>query len=230
MDFEFFIEHFPRLLDGVWITLQLITLSTVIGSALALPIALAKHAGGWASRGAAWSYSVYFRGTPLLVQTYLLYYGAGQFRDTLEAWGLWTILSSAYWCAIIAFSLNMAAYVSELLRGAMANVPSGEIEAARALGMSRAKLYRRIIIPKAVRMMLPAYSNEVILSLKATSIASIITVYDLMGQARAIFAATFQMEVYLYAALLYLVIVFAITQLLRLIEWRLTPHLRPQRG
>lgn len=226
MDWEFLLTHGPRLLEGVGVTLELIVISTIIGTFFAVPLAIAKHAGGWVSWVPAWGFSVFFRGTPLLAQTYLLYYGAGQFRAELESVGLWFFFSSAYWCAIIAFSLNMAAYVSEVLRGALANVPRGEIEAALACGMGRVTLYRRILLPKALRLMLPAYSNEVILSLKATSVASIITVFDLMGTARMIFGNTFRMEIYLYAAVLYLVLVFAITQALRLLERRLNPQLQ----
>ena len=152
-------------------------------------------------RAPVYGFIFYFRGTPLLVQLFLVYYGSGQFRPELEALGLWTFFREAYFCAVFTLTLNTAAYTAEILRGAIQAVPYGEIEAARAMGMSRSLLYRRIILPKAFRIALPAYSNEVVFLFQATSLVSIITLLDLTGVARVLVARTFAVyELYIAAA------------------------------
>jgi ABC-type arginine/histidine transport system permease subunit len=174
------------------------------------------------------AYTFYFRGTPLLVQLFLIYYGGSQFRETLEAWGLWDgLFREPYFCAVLTLTLNTAAYTAEILRGAIQAVPYGEVEAARAHGMSGAMLYRRIILPKAVRMALPAYTNEVVFLFQATSIVSIITLMDLTGVARAIIARSFHIfDTYFFIGLIYCGITYGIIYIFGRIEYRLMGHLR----
>jgi ABC-type arginine/histidine transport system permease subunit len=161
------------------------------------------------------------------VQIFLIYYGAGQFRDVLDGLGLWTYFRAPFFCAVLSLTLNTAAYTAELLRGAIQSVPYGEIEAARACGMSKALMYRRIILPIAVRIALPAYTNEVVFLLQATSLVSIITVMDITGVARVVTARGFAFyEVYLVAAVLYTILVFGMLFVFGKIEHSLSGHLR----
>lgn len=173
------------------------------------------------------AYVFIFRGTPLLVQIFLIYYGLGQFRPTLQSFGLWQFFREPYWCAILALSLNTASYGSEILRGALRSVPEREIEAARACGMSGLLLYRRIILPIALRQALPAYGNELILMVKATSLASIITMMDITGIAARLISSSYRpVEVFIAAGVIYLIINFLLTRVVSLLDWWLTPHLR----
>jgi ABC-type arginine/histidine transport system permease subunit len=166
------------------------------------------------------------RGTPLLVQLYLIYYGSGQIpgiQDTV----LWPFLRESWYCAILAFTLNTAAYQAEIFRGAILAVPHGEIEAARSVGMGPALLYRRIILPRAFRYALPAFGNEVILTLQASAIASIVTIEELTGSAERIISDTFAFyELYITIALVYLAITYLLVWLFRGLERRLNAHLR----
>jgi His/Glu/Gln/Arg/opine family amino acid ABC transporter permease subunit len=174
----------------------------------------------------AYSFIFYFRGTPLLIQIFLIYYGSGQFQELLSQIGLWTFFREAHFCAILSLTLNTAAYTAEILRGSIQAVPFGEIEAARAAGMSRGLQYRRIILPKAFRLAWPAYTNEVVFLLQATSLVSIITIMDITGVVRVIAARSFAFyELFITAALFYLGLVYGVLFLFRKIEFRLTRHL-----
>jgi polar amino acid transport system permease protein len=203
MNVDLLLASLPALAAGLWLSLQLVAISMVIGSALALPVALARVARAPWRRWPAAAFIGFFRGTPLLVQMFLIYYGSGQFHDALEAIGLWPVVSEAYWCAVIAFALNTAAYTAEILRGGIEAVPRGEVEAAQALGLKPAVIYGRVILPQAFRLALPAYGNEIIIMLKSSALVSTIALVDLMGAARALYSRTFTLEVYLYAAVLY---------------------------
>lgn len=213
MDFAFIWSILPRLLDGVVVTLTLLALSVVCGLTLAFPIALARLSANPLLWVPAYGYIFFFRGSPLLVQLFLIYYGLGQFEAVrLSIW--WPILREAYWCAAIACALNTAGYTAEILRGAIQAVPRGEIEAGRACGMSRLLIFRRIILPKAIRLALPAYQNEVIFLLKGTALVFTITVVDLMGAANLVRARTFRVyEPLLAAGAIYLAITFVLTRL-----------------
>jgi len=227
MNWEVMIDSLPRLLDGAFVTLQLVVLALAIGIALAVPLALARTSRQWWLSAPAFSYIFFFRGTPLLVQIFLVYYGVSQFEVVREG-VLWPILREPYWCAIIAFSLNTAGYTAEIFRGGIRGVPHGEIEAARAVGMSGGLLMRRIVLPRAFRIALPAYGNEVILMLKGSALASTITLLDLTGVARTIIARTYMpIELFAMAGVIYLIITFCIVRGVRYAEWRLSPHLRP---
>ena len=167
------------------------------------------------------------RGTPLLVQIFLIYYGIGQFEFVRESI-FWSILKNPLWCAVIALTLNTTAYGSEIIRGGLESVSWGEVEAARAVGMSGFLLFRRIVFPIAIRQALPAYGNEVILMVKATSLASTITIMEMTGVANAIMAENYRpLEAFMVAGSFYLLLNFIMTRLIQLIEWRLSGHLRP---
>jgi His/Glu/Gln/Arg/opine family amino acid ABC transporter permease subunit len=218
-------EHLPRLLDGLWISLGITGLSVLIGLVLALPIALMRLSSLKILKWPSYFFIFYFRGTPLLVQLFLVYYGSGQFRHELIELGLWSYFREAYFCAVFTLTLNTCAYTAEIIRGAIQSVPKGEIEAGRACGMSGSLLYRRIIFPSALRTAWPAYGNEVIFLMQASSLVSIITLMDLTGVARRIISETFAVyEVYLFVALLYLIITYVLAFLFKLIENRLQRH------
>lgn len=224
MDVGVVIEHFPRLMEGGWITVQITIISVVLGFVVAVPAAAMRLSGNPVVRLPVQGFMFYFRGTPLLVQLFLIYYGSGQLREPLEAVGLWAWFREAWFCAVLTLTLNTAAYTAEILRGAIQGVPRGEIEAGRAVGMSGVLLFRRIIMPKAFRIALPAYGNEVVFLLQATSLVSTITLLDLTGVARRVIAQTFAVyEVFIAAALMYLVMVYALVFLFRWMERRLHP-------
>ena len=227
MDFELIVQSLPKLFEGAILTVELTLLSLAIGLCFAVPLGImyiAKNPLIWAPVRA---YVFYFRGTPLLVQIFLIYYGSGQFRESLEAAGLWVFFREPYFCAVLSLTLNTAAYTAYILRGAVRNVPFGEVEAARACGMSGVLLYRRIILPKAFRLALPAYSNEVVFLLQSTSLVSIITLLDLTGIARIIVARSFAVyEIYITAGILYLIVTYGVLFAFRKVEHRLSGHQR----
>lgn len=213
-------KYFPRLLEGAWLTMELVLISGLIGIALAIPLALMRASKLPWIKALPFTYIYFFRGTPLLVQIFLVYYGASQFEVVRESF-LWPMLKQPYWCAIIAFSLNTAAYSAELFRSAIQAIPTGEIEAAEAMGMSKAIQIRRIIMPRAFGIALPAYGNEVILMLKGSALASTITLLDLTGMARTIIARTYTpLEMFLAAGVVYLAISALIIALFRFMEYR----------
>jgi octopine/nopaline transport system permease protein len=227
MDFGFMWETFLALLAGIPLTLNLAASSVALGAVVALALALMRMSGipplDWFAR----SYVFVFRGTPLLVQIFLIYYGLGQFRPTLQAWGLWTFFREPYWCALLALTLNTAAYASEIIRGGLQAVPYNQVEAARACGMSGFLLFRRIVFPIAVRQALPAYGNEIILMVKATSLASIVTMMEVTGIAHKLISQTFRaVEIFIVAGAIYLVLNFLVTRVIAALEYWLSPHLR----
>ena len=218
MTWETFIRWLPSFLDGAWLTLQLVGVSVIAGLILALPLGIARSSRHFPVRALPYAYIFFFRGTPLLVQLFLVYYGLAQF-EVVRKGPLWPYLRDPYWCAIITMTLHTAAYIAEIIRGAIQNVPPGEVEAARALGMSRSQTLRHIILPRATRIGLPAYSNEVILMLKASALASTITLLELTGMARKIAARTYlHEEMFLTAGLIYLIIAFMLMQGFKLLE------------
>ena len=226
MNWQLMWDSLPRMLGGLSLTLQLIVGSLALGALVAFGVALLRLSGNRVVETLAAAYVFVFRGTPLLVQIFLVYYGLGQFEFIRDSF-LWPFLREPYWCAILALTLNTGAYTSEVLRGAILSVPSGQVEAARACGMSRALAFRRIVLPVAIRQMLPAYGNEVILMVKATSLASTITLMEVTGIARRMIAQTFAVfELFIVAGAIYLVLNFIATRLIKFAEWRLTPYLR----
>lgn len=226
MDYEAIEEYAPRIVDGFVVTLELVSLSLLIGILIAVPMALLRLSPNRFLRGFAYGYIYFFRGTPLLAQVFLLYYGAGQFREFFESIHLWWFLKSAFNCAVLTFALNTAAYQAEILRGAIQGIPAGQWEAAKALGMGRNLTFIKIILPQAMLVALRPLGNEVILMIKASAIASIVTVYDLMGAAKLAFSNTFAFEFYLIVAIIYLFLVEAVRRLWDFMEKRMTRHVR----
>jgi His/Glu/Gln/Arg/opine family amino acid ABC transporter permease subunit len=227
MDVSIIEESIPRLLDGAVTTVELTAVSVAIGLCLAVPFALMRTHRNPLLWMPVYGFNFYFRGTPLLVQIFLVYYGSGQFQELLTQIGLWTFFREAWFCAVLTLTLNTAAYTSEILRGGIEAIPFGEIEAARACGMSGSLLYRRIILPKAFRLAWPAYTNEVVFLLQASSLVSIITLMDITGVARMVASRSFAFyELYITAAVFYLILVYGVLFIFRKIEYRLSGHLR----
>ncbi len=228
MDFDIVIRSLPRLLNGALITLQITALGVLLGFFLAVPLSLMRVSKNRLLSLPAYGFIFYFRGTPLLVQIFLIYYGSGQFQEFLSQIGLWKFFREAYFCSVLSLTLNTAAYSAEIFRGGIEAVPYGEIEAAKACGMSGTLLQRRIILPKALRIAWPAYTNEVIFLLQASSLVSIITVMDITGVARVIAARSFAFyELFLTAAILYLILVYGLLFVFKRIENRITAYLHP---
>lgn len=223
------VKFWPNLLAGLGMTLTLAGLGALIAGAIALPLAILRHGGGGIIEWPMRLYISFIRGTPLLGQLFLVYYGSGQFRPQLDAIGLWSFFREPFNCALLTFVLNSVAYQIEIMRGGLQGVPGGQVEAARAIGMSGAMTYWRVILPHAYRIALPALGNEVILLMKGSAVASVITIFDLMGETRAIFAKTFDFSVYLWAAVLYLIITTIFVRGWIIIETLLNPHLKGHR-
>jgi His/Glu/Gln/Arg/opine family amino acid ABC transporter permease subunit len=227
MDLSVIVDNLPRFMSGAWVTVQLTVLSVAIGLVCAVPVALARLSANPLLSWPAFAYMFYFRGTPLLVQIFLIYYGSGQFVPELRSLGLWQFFREPYFCAVLTLTLNTAAYTAEILRGAIRAVPYGEVEAGRAYGMSRTLILRRVILPKAFRLALPAYTNEVIFLFQATSLVSIITIMDLTGVGRVIIAESFRtFEVWIFVGLCYLVMSYGILYGFKRLEHYLSAHLR----
>ena len=214
-----------RLLAGLQITLEVVGLSCAIGFVLSYPIALMRLSRNPVLRAVSLAYVTFFRGTPLLCQLYLVYYGAGEIRPLLTSAGLWWFFRDAFYCCVFAFALNTAAYQGEIVRGALLSVPRGQIEAARALGLSRYLVARHVVFPQALLVALRPLGNELISIIKASALAAIVTLLDLMGQTRFIFARTFDFSIYLYAAVIYLAMTATIARVWSMAERRLTRHL-----
>ena len=223
MDFSLIIESFPVYLDGLWTTVWLVALALVIGLAVSIPLAIARNSANYALSLPSWAFIYFFRGTPLLVQLYLIYYGMDQFFPVKD-----TLWENAWFCALVAFVLNTSAYTAEIIRGAINGLPKGEVEAAKAYGMSTFMTYRRIILPSALRRALPAYSNEVICMLHGSAVAGIITIMDLTGAARLVNSRYYApFESFLTAGLFYMALTFIILWCFKVAEKRFLAYLRP---
>ena len=241
IDVNLIIERFPAFLggtdgapmlstsEGLQLTLELLGLSLAFGLLLAVPMALMRVSRNkWVARP-VWLYTYVFRGTPLLVQLFIIYYGLSQFDWVRDSWA-WEYLREAYVCAILAFTLNTAAYTTEILAGQIRNTHYGEIEAAKAMGMGKWLMMRRIVIPSALRRALPAYSNEVVMMMQSTSIAGLVTLADVTGVARRVFSDTYMpFEPFLTAAGIYLVMTFALVWLFKKAEQRWLAYLAPRK-
>ncbi len=226
MNLDIILDSLPRLLNGTVITVEITALSVAIGFCLAIPLSIMRVSNNPLIWMPVYGFNFYFRGTPLLVQIFLIYYGSAQFQGLLSQIGMWSLFQEAYFCAVLSLTLNTAAYSAEIFRGGIEGVPFGEVEAARACGMSGSLLYRRIIIPKALRIAWPAYTNEVIFLLQASSLVSIITLMDITGVARVIAARSFAFyELFLTAAVLYLILVYGVLFVFKRIENRISRYL-----
>lgn len=216
-----FAKACPRFVDGFLVTIELLALSCLIGFAIALTAVLCRLSSRPLLSGAAFTYVYLFRGTPLLVQFWIVYFGIGSLGEASLGPLLWPLFKDAWWVGLVVLSLNTGAYVAEILRGGLVNVPNGQMEAAIAHGMSWLQAMRRIMLPQALRIAWPAYGNELVLLMKGSALVSTITVMDLMGQTRTIFSRSYDLSVYLYAAILYLIIAGIITAFCKLVEKRL---------
>jgi len=216
--------------DGLLMTLELLAMSLVLGLALSVPLALGRVSKNkWIARP-VWLFTYVFRGTPMLVQLFIIYYGLSQFDWVRSSWA-WDYLQNAYVCAILAFTLNTSAYTIEIIAGQIRNTHWGEIEAAKAVGMSKWLMMRRIVIPSALRRALPAYSNEVIMMLQGTSIAGLVTLADLTGVARRVYADTYQpFEPFLVAGAFYLALTVLFVWLFKRAEKRWLAFLGPRKA
>jgi len=220
MDFELMVNSFPKLLNATLITLKLLSLSLFFGLFIGLLFAVMRLNKNPFINKFAYGYSYVFRGTPLLVQIFIIYFGFGQIEFIRESF-LWVILKEPYWCAIIAFALNTGAYTSEILRSAFQTISRGYIEAGKSLGIPSKIIFYKIQIPIAIKQSLPAYGNEIILMLKGTSLASTVTLMDLTGVAKYIISTTFKpIEVFIVAGSIYLFMTFLIHNFIKFLERR----------
>ena len=218
MDIELMINSFPKLLNATLITLKLLSVSLILGLFIGLGFAILRMNNNKLINKFAYGYSYIFRGTPLLVQIFIIYFGLGQI-EYLRTTFLWVVLKEPYWCAIIAFSLNTGAYTSEILRSAFQTIKPGYLEAGRSLGIPSKIIFTKIQIPIAIKQSLPAYGNEIILMLKGTSLASTVTLMDLTGVAKYIISTTFKpIEVFIVAGGIYLFMTFMIHNLIKFLE------------
>ena len=214
------LAYWPQLLSSSMLTISLLLLAIVAGFSLAFVFTFCLQSKRWWLNLPVQLLTFFLRGTPLLVQIFLIYYGSSQFTWLRES-VFWVAFKQPFVCAVIAFALNTAAYTCVLLRAAIHAVPANEVEAARALGMNNLLILRRIVLPRALRLVLPAYSNEVIMVLKGTSLASTITLLELMGMTRQIIAQTYDTLLFLLVAgVLYLLINAIIIGFFKLAERR----------
>ena len=226
---ELFDRTFPAYMHGLWVTILLVVVSMILGSLLAIPVAWARMSKNRIASAIAYGYVYFFRGTPLLAQTFLVYYGLGEYfasiRPTLQELGLWNFLRDAWPYAILAFTLNTAAYQAEIFRGAIESVPRGQWEGATSLGLSRWQTMRKVIIPQAMIVALRPYANELVLMIKGSAIVALITIFDLMGETRRAYSRSFDFQTYVWAAIIYLLLVETLRHTVDWIERRITRHL-----
>jgi arginine/ornithine transport system permease protein len=229
MELSIIFDNLGQYFGGLWTTLWLVALSLLLGLLLAVPLAVLRTSKNYVVQAPIRAYVYFFRGTPLLVQMYLVYYGFG-LSETLHTSIFWPLFKEAWFCALFAFTLNTGAYTTEIIRGAIAATPHGEVEAAKAAGMSRLLMLRRIVLPSAFRRALPQYSNEIIFMLHGSAIASTITIVDILGVARIVNSRYYSpYEAFLTAAVFYMAITFVTVFFLKKLESRWFVHLRPQK-
>ena len=218
MDLELMFNSFPKLLSATLVTVKLLSASLFFGLFIGLLFAILRLNKNIFINKFAYGYSYVFRGTPLLVQIFIIYFGLAQI-EFLRTSFLWVILKEPYWCAIIAFTLNTGAYTSEILRSAFQTIKPGIIEAGKSLGITNKIIFYKIQIPIAIRQSLPAYGNEIILMMKGTSLASTVTLMDLTGVAKYIISTTFKpIEVFIVAGGIYLFMTFIIHNVIKYLE------------
>ena len=225
MRLDLVLANWTLFAEGVWITVQLTVLALCVGFLIALPAGLVRARRVPGVERAVGAYVYLFRGTPLLVQTFLIYYGLAQFDWVRESWA-WVFLREPWWCALIAFSLNSGAYMTEIVRGAVETTPRGELEAAKALGLSPRQVTGLVLLPSALRRALPQFGNEVVFMLHGTVVASVITLQDILGAGRTLNAKFYlAYEGLLTAAALYMALTLVIVLGFRGLERRYLAHL-----
>ena len=219
-------KNFFIVLSGLDNTLLLLLISLPIGFVLALIFALGRVSKIKILSKSIASYIFVIRGTPLLVQIYLIYFGLGSVKFIRESF-LWYALKEPFWCGVIALTINTVAYGAEIFRGGIQSIEKGQVESGLSLGFSKFLLLSKIILPIAIRKVLPSYGNELILMVKATSLVSLTTYMEMTGLARKIMAKTFApVEAFVAAGILYLFLNFLMVQFVKYLEWKYNPHLR----
>ena len=226
MDFQLITNNFFIVITGMDETILLVLLSLSIGLFISIFFALARISSIKSLSQIVYCYIFIIRGTPLLVQIYLIYFGLGSIKAIRESF-LWILLKEPFWCGVLALILNTVAYTTEIIRGGIQSVTKGQIESCKALGMSKFIMYYKVILPVAFRQAFPAYGNEMILMVKATSLVSLTTYMEMTGLARNIMSKTFApIEAFIAAGSIYLFLNFLIVQLIKFLEWKYNPHLR----
>nr|WP_314872799.1 ABC transporter permease subunit [uncultured Pseudomonas sp.] len=215
----------PRFIDGLLVTAKLVAISFSLGAVLGLLLALARISNKTVLNRTAAGYIYFFRGSPLLAQLFLLYYGLGSLKSFWQDVGLWWFFREAWYCALLAFTLNTAAYQAEIFRGSLLAIAPGQFEAARALNLKRSTTFFKVVMPQSLLVAIGPLGNELILMIKASAIASLVTLYDLMGVTKLAFSRSFDFQIYLWAAVLYLLIVEIVRRTLKYLEGRLGRHL-----
>jgi polar amino acid transport system permease protein len=203
----------------------LVVVAIALGAILSIPVAYGRMSRNNILSAIAYSYVYFFRGTPLLAQTFLIYYGVGSFRPQLEMVGLWGFFREAWYCAVLAFTLNTSAYQAEILRGAIESVPRGQWEGSASLGLHKLQTLWKVVLPQAMVVALRPYGNEIILTFKSSAVVALVTVPDLMGVTRLAYSRSFDFQTYIWAALIYLAIVELLRHGVDWIERRITVHL-----
>ncbi len=214
-----------RMASGLAITLELVAISVALGCVIGLSLTLVRLYG---PRWASWivgGYTTFFRGTPLLCQLFFVYYGLGALRLFWQDVGLWWFFREPYWCALLTFTLNTAAYQAEVFRGAIQSIPKGQFEGAQALGLHPVPMFITVIMPQAMIVALRPLGNELVVMIKSSAVASLVTMFDLMGVTKLAFARSFDLSIYMYAALIYLMLVEIIRRAWDAMERRLTRHM-----
>jgi octopine/nopaline transport system permease protein/arginine/ornithine transport system permease protein len=232
VDLSAITANLGRFAEGTLLTLELTAISCAIGFVVAVPLALGRLSKNPFIRLPVFGYMFFFRGSPLFAQLFLVYYGSGQFVQQFRALGLWDgYFREPHFCALLTLALNTAAYTAEILRGAILGIAHGEIEAGRAFGMSRLLILRRVILPRAFRIGLPAYTNEVVFLFQATSLVSAITLADLVGVARDVIADTLRsFQVWIFIGVIYCSISYLLFWLFGRLEHHWSGHLRARPG
>ncbi|OQM76742.1 ABC transporter permease [Manganibacter manganicus] len=218
MDTSLVVENAGRLYEGFKLTLALVGSAAACAAIITVPLVLGLRSNSRIPRAFSRTYVTFFRGSPLLAQLFLLYYGSGQLRPLLEDLGVWWLFRDAFFCSVLAFALNSAAYVAALVNGAIDGLPEGQWEAATALGLGWVATLRKVIMPQAIRLALPGYGNEIILLIKASSITMAVTLYELLGVVKVIYSRTFDITIYIWAALIYICIVSIVRLAFKLLE------------
>jgi polar amino acid transport system permease protein len=223
---ELFERFGARMADGFLVTLELALASVALGLLIAAPLALARVFAARPVSAVCFAYTYLFRGTPVLAQLFLIYYGSAQFQASLASAGIWWLFRDPFFCSLLTFTLNTAAYQTEIFAGAIRSVPEGQIEAARAAAMPPSLTARRIILPQAARFALRPFGNELILMVKASALASVVTVYDLLATAKLAFQRTYDFQAYIAAAIVYILTVEVIRRFWNVLDRRLNRHLK----
>ena len=226
MNFELIVDNFFLIILGLDETLNLVIISLSLGFVISIPFSLARISSIKILSKSVYYYIFIVRGTPLLVQIYLIYFGLGAIPFVRESF-LWIVLKEPFWCGILALVINTVAYTTEIFRGGLQSITKGQIESCKSLGMNKFVMYSKIILPCAFRQALPGYGNEMILMVKSTSLVSLITIMEMTGIARNIMYKNYApIEAFVAAGSIYLFLNFLVVQFIKFLEWKYNPHLR----